>query len=662
MRNFTKPILILLFTHILFSINAQIVSQADGDWNDPNTWVGNNMPQSANDVTISHAVTLNGVAVCKDIMINNGGSLNCLVSSILTIGSNPIGGNNSLVVEGSLTMSSGCQIFLRGRAAFGGNSTWTMNGGTLEIDGNDGILLPMITNSVEDGTPLISLAATSTKDISGGTIRFIDPHYYQGIDNYLISGNANILATIEIGSGNITATDTPFAFGDDITFTDVNVNYVKGSSNMISFGLENYVSGNFSMTDGILYSGTNVTFEGNISCNAPGIIEGEVVCMGLPTYISGNGNFLDATIQSSVPASSGNVVLMNNLTVGNLILNNSIELDGNILRVEGDISGSGVITFNGGGTLKRNIAMGAAQAVFPIGLSVNYAPVTISNTTASAVWEIKLSPTHNTPPSNTKKVQMQWEIDPVPGGTQADITVQWDDANEESGFNRSTSALYHWNGATWDKITTDGTLTTAGTTHTITKTSWSNFSPFAVFSQASLPVELVSFTGKGQQGKALLTWATASEKNNAGFDIEKSLDGKNFDKIAFVKGNGITTITQNYNFTDYNFTQNAYYRLKQMDIDGAFEYSKIIALNTEGGKNKSVIKSYPNPISDVLTVETSVAETSQLEIIDAVGRVVFKQNVESGNYQISTTSLVKGIYIVRLTNKNDMSIQKIIKN
>jgi Secretion system C-terminal sorting domain len=659
MRNFTKPILILLFTHILFSINAQIVSQADGDWSDPATWVGGNVPLAANDVTISHAVSINGVAVCKDLLINSSGSLNCLSSTVLTIGTNALGGKNSLAVDGIFTMGGDSKVFLLGSANFSANATWTMNAGTFEIDGNNGVEA----NSVEDGTPLISLAPTSTKNILGGTIRFLDPHYFVGVDNYLIKGNANIVATVEIGNGSNTATDTPFAFGDDITFTDVAVNYVSSSSNSVSFGMENHVSGNFSMTNGKLFANTALKFEGNINCNSPAVIEGDVVCMGSPTMITGNGDFTTATLQSSIPSASGSILLDNNLRVGQLMLNNSIELNGAILWVDGDITGPGVITANGGGTLKRTILTGASPAVFPIGISLlNYSPVTISNTTADSYWSVMLSPTFNSPPSNTKKVQMQWDISPSAPSTQADITLQWDEAYEEVGFNRSVSALHHWNGASWDKITADGTLTTAGTTHSITRTGWSNFSPFAVFSQASLPVELVSFTGKTQQGKALLTWATASEKNNAGFDIEKSFDGKNFDKIAFVKGNGISTITQNYNFTDYNFTQNAYYRLKQVDMDGTFDYSKTIALNTEGSKNKSVIKSYPNPVSDVLTVETSVAETSQLEIIDAVGRVVFKQNVESGNYQISTASLVKGMYIVRLSNKNDISIQKIIKN
>lgn len=656
MRHFTKPILILLFTHILLSINAQIVSQTDGDWNDASTWVGGTIPLIANDATINHAVTINGVGVCKDLTINGGGSLNCMGLSVLTIGTNPNGGNNSMVVEGSLTMSIDCKMVLRGNASFGANSNWTMNGGTFEIDGNNGVPA----NSVANGTSLIDVTGTGIKNILGGTIQFIDPHAVIG--NFLIEGSATFISTIKVGDGTATDTNTPFSFGDDIIFSDVDIDYIESPLNFTSFGMSNTLKGNLGMNSGRLISNNLSKFEGNITCVAPAAIEGKVVCMGLPTYISGNGSFLDATIQTSVPASSGNVVLMNNLTVGNLILNNSLELDGNTLRVDGNILGSGIVTFDGGGTLKRNIAMGTS-ALFSIGVSTNYAPVTISNTTASTVWTVNLSTTPNTPPSNSKMVQMQWDIKPNIVGTQADITVQWDNADEEVGFVRATSALHHWNGASWDRITPNtGPTGNAGTTYSITKTSWSNFSPFAVFSQASLPVELVSFTGKAQQRKALLTWATASEKNNAGFDIEKSLDGKNFDKIAFVKGNGISTITQNYNFTDYNFTQNAYYRLKQVDLDGTFEYSKTIALNTEGGKNKSVIKSYPNPVSDALTVETSVAETSQLEIIDAVGRVVLKQNVESGNYQISTSSLVKGMYILRLSNKNDISVQKIIKN
>jgi Secretion system C-terminal sorting domain len=660
MRNFTKPILILLFTHLIFSIKAQIVSQASGDWNDPATWVDGTIPLASNDVTINHAVvvTQNGLnsAVCKDLNISSIGSLSCSVVGNLTIGSNPNGGNSSLMVDGSLSMSGDCNVFLRGSVDFGANASWMMTGGIFEIDGNNG----GVANSVADGTPLMSLKSTMSKNIVGGTIRFNDPHAVTG--NFMIDGAADFIATIEIGTGLDTDTNTPFVFGDNINFTDVNINYIKKSDNMTSFGMGNIVKGNFAMTQGGLLSSSASKFEGNIDCSG-GVVIGDVVCSGLPTSVSGGANFTGATLQSSTPLTSGSILLGNNIRVGSLMLYNSIELDGSTLTVVGDISGPGIIIANNGGELKRTIAAGAGTTVFPIGLSATeYAPITISNTTALSNWTVSLSTKPNTPPSITKKVQMQWDITPSVPGTQADINVQWDEANEEAGFNRASSALHHWNGTTWDCITPFASPSTAGTTHTITKTSWSSFSPFAVFSQASLPVELMSFTGNAQQGKALLSWRTASEKNNEGFVVEKSFDGIRFDKIGFVKGNDNSTVTLDYNFLDYNFTQNAYYRLKQMDNDSYFNYSNVISLNTGGGKTKGSMKTYPNPVNDVLMVEAVVYETAQLEIVDAVGRVVFKKNVESGNYQISTENLVKGIYILRLTNNNDISIQKIIKN
>jgi hypothetical protein len=663
MRNFTQPILILLFTHLIFSVKAQIVSQASGDWNDPATWMDGTIPLASNDVTINHAVvvTQNGMnsATCKNLNISSTGSLNCNMDGKLTIGSNPNGGNSSLMVDGSLSIGGDCNIFLRGSVDFGANSAWIMTSGYFEIDGNNG----NVESSVAHETPFISLKPTMVKDIRGGTIRFNDPHPVTG--NFLIQGAAVFSTTVEIGKGTTNDTDTPFAFGDNITFTDVNVNYSPTSeANMTSFGSENIIKGNFSMTDGRLVSNTYSKFEGNIICGG-GVVEGDVICMGSPTLISGAANFTAATLQSSVPSAIGSISVFNNIRVGKLMLNNSIKLEENAtLWVEGDIEGNGTVLVDApGSALKRSIPAGATSARFPIGITGgNMSPVTISNTSALSNWSVSLSTTPNTPPSSTKKVQMQWDITPSVSGTQADINIEWDEANEEVGFNRLASALHHWNGTTWDRITPFASPITAGTTHSITKTSWSNFSPFAVFSQEILPVELVSFTGSTLQGKAVLNWTTASEKDNEGFVIEKSFDGAIFEKIGFMKGNNNSTVALDYNFLDYNFTRNAYYRLKQMDNDGYFTYSNIISLNPVGGKTKGSMKTYPNPVHDVLMVEAVVSETAELELMDAVGRVVIKKKIGSGNSQISTENLAKGIYILRLTNNNDISTQKIIKN
>ena len=98
---------------------------------------------------------------------------------------------------------------------------------------------------------------------------------------------------------------------------------------------------------------------------------------------------------------------------------------------------------------------------------------------------------------------------------------------------------------------------------------------------AALPVELVTFKGEKRNRENVLFWETASETNNRGFEVEISNDGSHFEKMAFVKGRGTTSELQNYNFTHtLNAKQNGvlYYRLKQLDNDGKFEYSKIIEI------------------------------------------------------------------------------------
>jgi Secretion system C-terminal sorting domain len=667
MRNFTKPILILLFTHLIFSMKAQSVTIAQGDWTNPSTWAGGVIPTDANSAIINHAVVVDGEAVCKSLEIAASGSLMCN-TSILTIGSNVNGGNATLQVDGALSMSGSCKLILRGSAAFGANSSWTMDAGYLEIDGNNGSEL----TSVLDGTALLDVSSAGTKNITGGTICFADPHCMPA--NYVVKGNISFggTNTVQVGRTDMDGlplalnSNSAFGFDDNVIFTDLIVTYINNPLHFdayVIFGINTAVMGNVVMSGGRIISNASSKFMGNIDCT-DGTIKGYLVCDGLTTLV-GAGNLSDATLDLTA---NGQLKIKNNLIVKDLILNNSVELadDYVTLTVTGDITGTGkVVLTNMETRLKRKIAANTV-ANFPIATTFdNYTPVKIAATSAATSWEVGVYDPSLFPkssPANTGNLNLEWDINPILKGTQADITVQWDEADEAVGFNRGKSALHHWNGTSWDKITTSANPSKAGTTYSITRTGWSNFSPFAVFSQASLPVELISFTGKTQQGKALLSWVTGSEKNNDGFDVERSMDGENFEKIGFVKSTGNRQITQYYNFLDYNLTQNAYYRLKQVDTDGSFNYSKIITLTSDGGKGKTTISVYPNPVSDALNVKTAVSETSQLEIVDVMGRVVYMQNVESGNYQIPTTDLVKGIYIVRLTNKNDMTIQKIIKN
>jgi hypothetical protein len=97
-----------------------------------------------------------------------------------------------------------------------------------------------------------------------------------------------------------------------------------------------------------------------------------------------------------------------------------------------------------------------------------------------------------------------------------------------------------------------------------------------------LPITLLYFKGKNKQNKfSRLTWETALEINNNGFEIEKSLDGFSFYTIGWVTGNGNSTVSHLYKFDDYKIELGGtyYYRLKQVDYDGQFEYSNMVSVN-----------------------------------------------------------------------------------
>lgn len=182
-----------------------------------------------------------------------------------------------------------------------------------------------------------------------------------------------------------------------------------------------------------------------------------------------------------------------------------------------------------------------------------------------------------------------------------------------------------------------------------------------------LPVELVSFKAVAQQNQVLLQWATASERDNDRFEVERSQDGRKFTLIGQVKGKGTSSLTNSYTFTDKNpGTGVNYYRLRQVDFDGAFEYSKTIAVHMK--ETRASVKAYPNPFSYSLQVgiASEIAGTIQVTVADAQGRVAIEQTIVSeGRYstlELSTQQLATGVYFLRVTGGGVNSTTKLIKS
>jgi hypothetical protein len=190
-----------------------------------------------------------------------------------------------------------------------------------------------------------------------------------------------------------------------------------------------------------------------------------------------------------------------------------------------------------------------------------------------------------------------------------------------------------------------------------------------------VPVELTSFTASVVDGKIELKWQTASELNNAGFDIEKAIfnqqaatgNKKNWSKIGFVNGSGTTTEINNYTFVDENSSeQKTFYRLKQLDFDGTFSYSDEIEVDTSIPIRFSLDQNYPNPFnpSTKISWQSPVGSWQILKVYDILGNEVatlVNEYRNAGSYEVDFNpasrikNLVSGIYFYRLQVGNPLT-------
>jgi hypothetical protein len=182
-------------------------------------------------------------------------------------------------------------------------------------------------------------------------------------------------------------------------------------------------------------------------------------------------------------------------------------------------------------------------------------------------------------------------------------------------------------------------------------------------SSLPLPVELVAFNvGVQNEGKAILTWHTASETNNAGFQVERRVAGDSsssaWQSVGFVEGGGTTSNSQSYDFVDDNLPYAAdqlSYRLRQVDTDGTTSYSEIRTLELVGPEAITLRAPFPNPTRGSTTLRYALPKAGmvEIEIFDVMGRKVriLRQGAEKAGRKevhLQTANLSTGVYFVRL--------------
>jgi len=206
--------------------------------------------------------------------------------------------------------------------------------------------------------------------------------------------------------------------------------------------------------------------------------------------------------------------------------------------------------------------------------------------------------------------------------------------------------------------------------NTVTVQNVYSFSRWTVGDADSIvPVELTSFIASADKERVKLEWTTATETNNAGFEIQRKGSGE-WEKAGFIEGKGTTAEKQDYSFTDRVKNAGKYsYRLKQIDFDGSFEYSNIIEI--EAGYVPKVFnlnQNYPNPFNPSTTIEFTLADDgmTELKVFNIIGQEVislFREEGKAGQiYRISfnASDLPSGIYFAKLLQGNSQMMKKMI--
>lgn len=174
-----------------------------------------------------------------------------------------------------------------------------------------------------------------------------------------------------------------------------------------------------------------------------------------------------------------------------------------------------------------------------------------------------------------------------------------------------------------------------------------------------VPVELSSFTATVNGTSISLNWTTVTETNNRGFEVQRKSSDNDFVTVGFVKGKGTTTQTQNYSFTDSNLPIGSYtYRLKQIDFNGTFEFSKVVEVYLAAPSEFSLEQNFPNPFNPSTMISFSLKTDADvsLKLFNLLGQEIatlVNGRLTAGIQQVifNAENLTSGVYFYRIDAK-----------
>ena len=506
-----------------------------------------------------------------------------------------------------------CQLFIADQAEF-----FVDTNGVLKVDGNVQIQL--------DGTLTMNGQEIM---IAGDLIQNGNFNNPAGKLNFIGTGVQNV-------SGNLTGTNAPF----DLVIE-------QGDNNSsVDFLADIEVENTLEFLVGKITTNANEVYLKNEAANAiighfvPNITDG--------TYAS-NDRFVEGVLARNVNPSISTTYIFPIGSSGDFYNPVQIEnLSGNAGKISANFSSEnlGPINFLGTVDCSANNPVYSGTASNVVQSNDADTDIEYSNMTSQGVWDISSA--------------TNFDYDLVAYPNAANVNA-----------NPSTTGQYHLlkrpsgddPSSDWTPFALSGNPCINTTNYfELVGTGYSDFSIFGAVGveSAILPIELIYLHAQPIDNEYIkLKWATASEINNLGFEIERSLDGRVFEKIGWQDGSGDFENERNYDFDDKYVYKNQlyYYRLKQVDLDGKYEYSEVVIARILGDIRIDI---YPNPTHDEITLHHSKDlqnESLSFEVYDILGRQVFYQNYflkgqTSFHFSFQNSNLSKGIYYLKIRNSN----------
>ena len=535
--------------------------------------------------------------------------------------------------------------------------------------------------------PVITAAGAACKNMimaSGASITISTTENLDVYSNWTSNG------TFNANSGSVTFKNISTIGGTAVTtfhnFIIANTATVTGPAGMMNLSGNWVDSGTYNRnTSTIIFMGSNLQ---NISSLTAETFY-RLTMIKPSNVLAINNNIF---ITTGLTLTSGKIILASyNLTLGTTT--------SNITILPSPVTSESYVVADGTGVVKQYVnSSGAAATVdvnlyrFPIGDAINYSPCAIHLKSATrsngAFITARVTDARIPGPwisSYSVYLTRFWNIDPSNSALLSNYTFESyvyylpsPDAIGGDIYGTGSVAPCKVDNTltTWEDAIPSEMLDTpipSAMGLPIAELRWDNRATFGVFSgrASTLPVKLVDFTAKYDGKKAVdLEWETASEINSDYFTIERSVDGINFFDIGTQPCAGNSVNMLYYNFKDESpiFGQ-SYYRLKQTDYDGEFEYSKSRSVYIGNDGKKLTFEIYPNPNhgSEInLTIHGGSAKTLLLNIIDmngklCVSKVLDINNSKSSNYIINPDQkLAAGIYFVNIYFDEKSWKQKLI--